>query len=439
MKLAKAARPLILAAAAVLATSAQAQVNGSDWPILNAKSKEQLRNTRSPSNQVIAPEADLTLLPFNVQKVATYNFPWRLAFLPDGRMLITERTGKVWLGTQTGERTEVTGVPPVTVGGLGGMLGVFLSPTFKKDNQVYLTYSEPGDIGPSLAVSRGKLVIGKDGTAKYADWKRIWHDPGKNDSRIGGNFGAQIAFAPDGKSFFLTSGERIRMSPAQDPNVPLGKILHLTLDGKPSPDNPNYGKVGTPTMDAVAKPVDSEEAKTPKVIRSFKLDGPNLTPSETWTTGHRAPYGLAFGPDGRLWEAENGPNGGDELNLIKKGKNYGWPLVSYGSNYNEKPIPLPPTRPEFEPPAIYWKPVVAVGSLGFYKGAMFPQWNGDMFLTGLGSNTLNRIVFDAKGNPVPAERWAMGFRVRDFRVAPDGAIWLLEDRPDGGVYRLTPK
>ena len=157
----------------------------------------------------------------------------------------------------------------------------------------------------------------------------------------------RVAFAPDGKSLFLTSGDRQRFTPAQDPNQPLGKVLHLTLDGKPAPDNPNFGKTGAASVGVINPPADTEAAKTAPVVYTYKFPGKNMTPSETWTTGHRTPYGLAFAPDGHLWEAEHGPKGGDELNLIEKGKNYGWPLVRFAMNYNGVPIPRfrHPARP----------------------------------------------------------------------------------------------
>jgi glucose/arabinose dehydrogenase len=228
------------------------------------------------------------------------------------------------------------------------------------------------------------------------------------------------------------------MTPAQDPDQPLGKILRLTLDGKPAPGNPMAGKVGATTVPLIAPPSDTEAAKTAPVVSTYTFPGPNLTPSETWSTGHRTPYGLAFAPDGRLWEVEHGPRGGDELNLIEPGKNYGWPLVSYGVNYNGVPIPSPDTRPDLAKPVIYWTPVIAPGNLTFYKGAMFPQWDGSALIGGMATQTINRITFDGKGGATAAERWSVGHRVRDVEVAPDGALWVAEDANPGGLFRLTP-
>jgi glucose/arabinose dehydrogenase len=174
------------------------------------------------------------------------------------------------------------------------------------------------------------------------------------------------------------------------------------------------------------------------VVRTYAFAGPNLTPAETWSSGHRTPYGLAFAPDGKLWEAEQGPRGGDELNLIEPGRNYGWPLTSYAVNYNGVAIPSPDTRSDLAKPVLYWTPVIAMGNLMFYKGRMFPQWNGSAFLSGLGSRALIRVT-TAGAEAKPADRWALGKRLRDIEVAPDGALWLLEDANPGGLFRLTPK
>ena len=378
-----------------------------------------------------APEASA---PFTVTQVASFNLPWRLAFLPDGRMLVTEKVGPIWLVTQQGAKTPVSGVPAVLSQGQGGMFGVFLSPHYATDHSVYLTYAEPGDGGSSLALARAKLALGQ-GKASLDDLKVIWRD---GERGKGGQFGAQVAFAPDGKSLFMTVGERQRFTPAQDPNQPIGKILHLTLDGKPAPGNPQAGKVGAPSVPVIDPPRNSETAKTAPVVRTYTFPGPNLTPAETWSTGHRTPYGLAFAPDGRLWELEHGPRGGDELNLIEPGKNYGWPLVSYAPNYDGVPIPSPDTRPDLTKPVLYWTPVIAPGSLTFYKGKLFPQWNGSALIGGMGTKTLNRIVIDG-ASAKSAERWDVGHRIRDVEVGPDGAVWMLEDANPGGLFRVTPK
>jgi glucose/arabinose dehydrogenase len=378
--------------------------------------------------------------PFKLTKVAQFDLPWRIAFLPDARMLVTEKTGKLYLTTPTGQKLEVTGVPPVLSQGQNGLLGVYLAPSFSSDGAIYLTYSEPGkDPGTSsLALARATLKTGTGtgtGTASLEGLKVVWRDPIKGK---GGQVGAAVAFSPDQKFLFLTVGDRQRFTPAQDPNQPAGKILRLTLDGKPAPGNPMEGKTGAPSVPVIDPPRDTEAARTAPVVRTYVFDGPNLTPSETWSSGHRTPYGLAFAPDGRLWELEHGPRGGDELNLIEPGKNYGWPLVSYAANYDGVPIASPDTRPDLAKPVIYWTPVLAPGNLMFYSGAMFPKWKGSAFATGLVSRALHRI--EVRGaSATPAEHWTVGFRVRAVEQAPDGALWLIEDADEGGLYRLTPK
>jgi len=406
MKLAKAALLLTLAAAAV-------------WAQVNAGEQKS--------------EASL---PFNMTPVTTFNLPWRLAFLPDGRMLVTEKVGPVWLVTQQGQKIMVGNTPPVYWQGQNGMLGVFLSPNYATDQNIYLTYVEPGDYGGGLALARAQLNATAT-SARLENFEVLWRQLPKGK---GGQEGAQVAFSPDGQYLFLTVGDRQRFTPAQDPNQPEGKILRLTLDGKPAEGNPNFGKTGTATIPLIDPPSDTEAAKTAKVVSTYTFPGPNLTPAETWTSGHRTPYGMAFSPTGELWEVEHGPRGGDELNLIQKGKNYGWPLVSYGQNYNGVPIASPDTRSELTKPVIYWVPVIAPGNLMFYRGAQtFPQWNGSGFVSGLTSKSLNRILFDGHGGAKTAERWDVGRRIRDVEQGPDGSLWMLEDANPGGLIHVTPR
>jgi len=394
----------------ILATAAWAQVNAGEQK----------------------PEASL---PFTMTTVATFQLPWRLAFLPDGRMLITEKVGPVWLVSQAGEKIPVSNVPPVYYQGQNGMLGVFVSPHYAKDHSIYLTYAEPGEYGGGLALARAKLNATAT-TASLENLTVLWRQMPKGK---GGQEGAQIAFSPDGKYLFLTVGDRQRFTPAQDPNQPEGKILRLTLDGKPARGNPNFGKTGASTIPLIDPPKDTEAAKTAPVISTYTFPGPNLTPAETWTTGHRTPYGLAFSPTGELWEVEHGPRGGDELNLIEKGKNYGWPLVCYGENYNGVPIPNPDTRPDLTKPVIFWVPVIAPGNLMFYRGnKTFPQWNGNGFISGLVSQALVRVIFDGHGGAKIAERWKVGHRLRDVEEGPDGSLWMLEDMKPGALIHVTP-
>ena len=374
-------------------------------------------------------EADL---PFTVTQVTTFNLPWRIAFLPDGRMLVTEKPGAVWLVTQQGAKTPVSNVPAVLHQGQGGLLGIFTSPKYASDHRVYLTYAEPGDYGSGLALARAKLEIGQ--TAASLDGLEVlWRQLAKGK---GGQFGAQIAFSPDGQYLFLTVGDRQRFTPAQDPNQELGKILRLTLDGKPAPGNPWAGRTGAATVRVTDPPEDSEAAKTARA-RTITWPGTNLTPAETWTLGHRNPLGLAFAPDGRLWEIEMGPRGGDELNLIIAGRNYGYPIVSNGDNYNGVPIPDHHPGDGFEPPEVYWNPVISPGGLLIYTGDLFPQWKGDALIPALSGEALVHVNIDGD-KATKADQWDMGKRIRALDEGPHGEVYLLEDGPGARLLRLTP-
>jgi len=378
-----------------------------------------------------------TSLPFTMTTVSTFELPWRLAFLPDGRMLITEKVGPVWLLSAQGQKISPVGnTPAVYWQGQNGMLGVFVSPHYATDQSIYLTYVEPGDYGGGLALARSKLNVTAT-SARLENFEVLWRQLPKGK---GGQEGGQIAFSPDGQYLFLSVGERQRFTPAQDPDQPAGKILRLTLDGKPAPGNPNFGKTGAATISLIDPPRDTEAAKTATAVSNYTFPGSNQTPAETWASGFRTPYGLAFSPTGELWEVEHGPRGGDELNLIEKGKNYGWPLVSYGQNYNGVAIANPDTRPDLAKPALYWVPVIAPGNLMFYTGTQtFPQWNGSGFIGGLVTMTLNRIVFDGHGGAKMAERWNVGHRIRDVEQAPDGSLWMLEDANPGALIHVTPQ
>lgn len=261
------------------------------------------------------PTKATTQLPFQMQTVARFDLPWAIAVINADRLIVTTKPGKMFLADRAGgEPVEVSGLPKVEHAGQNGLLDVALAPDFSKSGRIYFTYVEPGDGGSSLALARATLTEQQE-QARLDGLEVIWRQMPKGK---GGHPSSTIAFAPDGKSLFLSSGDRMRPNTAQDPDLALGKVLHLTLDGKPAPGNPEANAGG---------------------VRA-----------ETWSTGHRNPYGLAFATDGRLWLHEMGPKGGDELNLIEPGVNYGWPAVSYGDNYNGTPIPRPPTRPEFREP-----------------------------------------------------------------------------------------
>ncbi|MEA3057542.1 MAG: aldose sugar dehydrogenase, partial [Sphingomonadales bacterium] len=371
--------------------------------------------------------------PFKTVPVARFDSPWALAFLPGSKTaVVTEKPGRIWLvDVGNGQKQPVAGAPRVLFGGQGGLLDIVLSPTFAADQTVYLTYSEPSANGGSgLALARARLVRATAG-ARLDGLQVIWRDPAGGE---GGQFGGIVVFAPDGRSLFLTSGDRQRFTPAQDPSQPLGKILHLTLDGKPAPGNPWAGRVGAPAV-VVTDPPEDTEAAGNAAGRRVNWPGPNLTPAETWTLGHRNPYGLAFAPDGRLWETEMGPRGGDELNLIQPGRNYGWPLVSEGKNYDGVAIPPPSARPDLEAPKLAWNPVISPTSLLIYSGNLFPAWKGSGFIGALSGEALVRVTFNGD-RAQKAEQWDMGARIRFVAQGPEGALYLLED--GGRLLRLEP-
>jgi glucose/arabinose dehydrogenase len=357
-----------------------------------------------------------------------------MAFLPNRPFaLVTEQSGQLWwIDVTTGKKVPVSGIPQVASGGQGGLLDVAVSPDYSLHGTIYLTYSEPSPNGGSgLALARGRLLH-TDGGTTLDQVQVIWRDPAGGE---GGQFGAIVAFAPDGQSLFLTSGERQRFTPAQDPNQPVGKILHLTLDGKPAPGNPWAGKIGASTVTVTDPPEDTRAAKS-AMGRPFQWPGPNLTPAETWTLGHRNPYGLAFAPDGRLWETEMGPRGGDELNLIVPGKDYGWPIVSEGDNYDGVVIPHS-TQPGIMPPKLYWVPSISPTSLLIYSGNLFPQWKGDGIIGSLSGEALVHVRIRGD-QATKIEQWDMGHRIRFVGEGPDGAVYLLEDGSGGRLLRLTP-
>lgn len=340
--------------------------------------------------------------PFVLTEIAELESPWAIAFLPDGRALVTEHEGKLILLRPTGEKLEVAGVPAVNASGQNGLLHVAVSPRFAATNEIYLTWSEPGEGGSGPALARAKLVE-EAGAARLEDLAVLWRQEPKGS---GGHPGAIIAFDPSGEHLFLTVGDRQRLTPAQDPNQAVGKILRLTLDGAPAPGNPWEAAGGVQAL--------------------------------FWSTGHRNPYGLAFAPDGRLWSHEMGPQGGDELNLIEPGANYGWPEVSYGVHYGGRSIPDHPTRPEFKEPVLYWTPVIAPAGLSFYQGDLFPDWRGSALIGALAGEGIVRIAFDEAGGARQADRWSFETRVRDVEAAPDGSVWALEDGSPGRVWRLAP-
>ena len=334
-----------------------------------------------------------------VETVATgLSHPWGLAFLSDGRMLVTERSGTLRLVSKDGKLSEpLSGVPKVVAMGQGGLLDVAIDPDFKSNSFVYLTYSEPGEGGAGTAVARGKLgESGLDGV------EVIFRQEPKVQG--GNHFGSRLAFAPDGK-LFVTLGERFTFTPAQDLTNDLGKIVRINPDGSVPKDNPFVGRTD-------ARP-------------------------EIWSYGHRNPQGAAIHPEtGKLWETEFGPMGGDELNIPQAGQNYGWPVVSWGSHYDGREIPKPPTHPEFADAIYHWNPVISPSGITFYTADAIPAWKGNLLIAGLSSQAIVRLTLDGE-KVVDEERIPMGARIRDVVQGPDGAVYALTDEGNGEILRLT--
>ena len=339
---------------------------------------------------------------FTATPIAEFNEPWALAFLPDGRLLVTEKRGALKLHSIDDDRTgDVTGVPRVEHGGQGGLGDVVLHPDFAANRLVYLSYAESGERGTAgAAVARARFVLNGAGGGALENLTVIWRQTPKVDGR--GHYGHRIAFGPDG-FLYISSGERQKFTPAQDLDGNLGKIVRLNDDGSVPADNP-FAERGGVT-------------------------------AQIWSLGHRNPLGLAFDSAERLWNVEMGPRGGDELNLVQRGANYGYPIVSNGDHYGGQTIPDHPTRPEFAAPAVFWNPVISPSSLLFYSGSEFPQWRGSAFIGGLSSESLVRIEFGGSGTAREADRFRMRARIRAVEQGPDGALWLLED--SGRLVKLT--
>jgi glucose/arabinose dehydrogenase len=343
---------------------------------------------------------------FTVTELADFDVPWAMAFLPDGRVLVSEQRGALKLYDR-GAISEISGVPAVSYGGQGGLSEVVLHPKFADNGIVYLSYAEAGDGDTrGAAIARAKLTLSGSGGGALSDARVIWRQVPKVDG--GGHYSHRVAFGPAG-DLWISSGDRQKFDPAQDMQANLGKILRLNEDGSTPADNPFADRGGVT--------------------------------AQIWSLGHRNPLGLAFDAQGRLWGVEMGPMGGDELNLIRRGANYGYPIVSNGDHYDGKVIPDHATRPEFAAPAAFWNPVISPSSLLFYSGSEFPQWQGDAFIGGLSSQSLVRIEFDGE-SAREAERIEMGMRIRAVEQGPDGALWILEDGREGRggqgrMFRLT--
>ena len=337
-----------------------------------------------------------------VETVATgLNNPWALAFLPDGRMLVTEKPGRLRTVSAEGRVSEpIAGVPRVAAQGQGGLLDVALDPNFAANRLVYLTYAEPGEGGASTAAARGRL--NEAGTALEGVQVIFRQQPKVSG---GAHFGSRLAFSRDGK-LFVTTGERFKFDPAQDLSGHLGTVVRVNPDGTVPNDNPFVGRQG-------AKP-------------------------EIWSYGHRNVQGAAIHPQtGALWTHEFGPRGGDEVNMTEAGRNYGWPLVSWGRHYNGEDIPDPPTRPDLAQPIRHWNPAISPSGMAFYTGELFPAWRGSVLIGGLTAQGIVRLSLDG-GRVTGEERIGLGARIRDVRQGPDGAVFALTDQASGEILRLRP-
>lgn len=331
--------------------------------------------------------------------VSGLKHPWGMAFLPDGRMLVTERTGTIRYVTSDGRKSEpLSGMPDIEVGGQGGLFDVILDPDFGRNRRIYFSYSEPGDGGNSTTVARATLQENS-----LADLKVIFRQQPKFNSAQ--HFGGRLVFTPDG-NLFITLGERGRRSQdAQTLNTHHGKVVRIHPDG--------------------SIPVDNPFVKDPAALGAI------------WSYGHRNVQGAALHPQtGQLWTHEHGPQGGDEINIIRPGKNYGWPVITYGEQYGGGRIG-DTARSGLEQPLHYWVPSIAPSGMAFYTADLFPAWRNNLLVGSLKFGQLVRL--ELNGDKVThEERIKIGSRVRDVRQGPDGAIYLLTDEDDGQLLRLTP-
>ena len=367
-------------------------------------------NTPSASSAPVSGTADETVGPFAVENMGTFEEPWAADFVPGTQYLvITEKAGSLAaVNTRTGERMEITGAPTVDYGGQGGLGDIAFLQSEADDEigtrTIYLSWAEAGDGDTRGAVvGRGQLVCQGNADCAVEDLNVIWRQTPKVTGR--GHYSHRIAFSPDEQYLFVASGDRQKQTPAQDTSNTLGTVVRLDLDGSAAAGNP-FADKGSPS-------------------------------DQIWSYGHRNLLGLQFDSAGRLWDLEHGPAGGDELNLVERGNNYGWPVRSNGDDYDGTPIPDHSADDGFTKPAIYWTPVIAPGDFLFYSGNLFADWKGDALIANLKEQNIVRVKMDGT-KATEAARYDFGKRLREIVQGPDGALFILEDGDGGRLRKLTP-
>ncbi len=346
---------------------------------------------------------DVTL---KAKTLAEFDGPWAMAFLPDGRALVTEKDGALWLLNKDGSKAgQIGNLPKVKAKGQGGMGDIIVHPDFENNRTVFLSYVErdaDNDRLSGAAVERATLILGAD-KGRLSKREVIWRQNPK--MRGNGHYGYRLAISPDEK-LFITSGERQHFTPSQNMDMNLGKMIRINQDGTIPEDNPFYAQGGVT--------------------------------AEIWSLGHRNPLGIDFDADGNLWAHEMGPRHGDELNLILRAENYGYPVVSNGDHYSGKEIPDHDEFPIYEKPKAYWVPAISPAGFTIYKDDLFADWTGDGFIGGLSSQALIRVEFGDNNSAKEAARYEWDERIREVETGPDGALYVLEDH-GGRLLRLTPK
>jgi glucose/arabinose dehydrogenase len=338
--------------------------------------------------------------------VTPFEEPWAIALEPGTqRLFVTEKAGTMkFVDLASGRTGTVSGIPEVAYGGQGGFADLAFAPDYASSHTIYLSWAEQGDGDlRGGAVGRGTLVCEQGGDCRVDGLKVIWRQTPKTAGPL--QYALRLTFSPDGKYLFVSSGDRVHIDSVQELSSNLGKIVRLLPDGSPAPGNP-FADKGSPA-------------------------------DEVWTMGHRNPLGLKFDLNGQLWDLEHGPRGGDEINRLEPGKNFGWPLVSAGNNYNGTPIPDNDTRPDLDLPAITWNPVIAPGDFIFYSGKLWPEWKNQALIATLGTTSIVRVSLNGDKGTEEA-RYKFDKRLRDIIEAPDGSLYVVEDGKGGRLLHLTP-